>query len=54
MHYSMKCYRCGEEMKYIKDEETEKLGFISMDCPYGCEGGYLVPINNPDLIRVED
>lgn len=54
MTYKMKCYRCNAELIYIKDEETEKLGLISMDCPNGCEGGYLVPKNNPHLIKIDD
>lgn len=54
MKYSMKCYRCGEIMKYTKDVEMESKGFISMDCPNGCEGGYLVPKDNPDLIKVKE
>ena len=47
--YKMKCPRCGEEMKYTKNEEMEKLDIVVMDCINNCEGGYLVPINNPDL-----
>lgn len=47
--YKMKCPRCGEEMKYTKNEEMEKLEVVVMDCLNNCEGGYLVPINNPDL-----
>ena len=49
MNFKMKCCRCGEEMNYIEDKEMEKLGFISMDCPNGCDGGYLIPYNNPNL-----
>ena len=52
--YIMKCYICGAEMTYIKNEEIESKGFIAMDCPNGCEGGYLVPLNNPDLEIIED
>ena len=51
MNYKMKCCRCGEEMNYIEDKEMEKLGFISMDCPNGCDGGYLIPYNNPKLLK---
>ena len=47
--YKMKCPRCGEEMKYTKNEEMEKLGVIGMDCVNNGEGGYLGPINKPDL-----
>ena len=50
--YKMKCPRCGEEMKYTKNEEMEKLDVVVMDCINNCEGGYLVPINNPDLIKI--
>lgn len=53
MKYKMSCYRCGEEMIYTKNDELEDRGFISMDCPNGCDGGYLVPHNNPDLIKVK-
>ena len=49
MKYIMKCIRCGEEMNYIKDEEIESMGFVAMDCPNGCESGYLVPKDNPNL-----
>ena len=51
LNYKMKCCRCGEEMNYIEDKEMEKLGFISMDCPNGCDGGYLIPYNNPKLLK---
>ena len=54
MKYSMKCYRCGEIMIYIKNNELESKDIISMFCPNGCEGGYLVPKDNPDLIKVKD
>lgn len=54
MKYTMDCYRCGESMNYIKNEELESKGFISMECPNGCEGGYLVPHNNPDLTKIKD
>ena len=54
MKYSMKCYRCGEIMKYTKNVDLESMGFICMYCPNGCEGGYLVPKDNPDLIKVEE
>ena len=47
--YKMRVYKCGEEMKYSKNEEMEKLDVVVMDCINNCEGGYLVPINNPDL-----
>ena len=52
--YKMKCPRCGEEMEYTKNEEIESKGFIAMDCPNGCEGGYLVPLNNPNLIKINE
>ena len=39
-------------MKYIKDDEMESKGLISMDCPNGCEGGFLVPKDNPNLTKV--
>lgn len=54
MKYAMECIRCGKEMNYIRDEEVEILGFIAMDCPNGCEGGFLVPKNNPGLKAMED
>ena len=54
MKYAMECIRCGKEMNYIKDEEVEILGFIAMDCPNGCEGGFLVPKSNPGLKAMED
>ena len=53
MKYIMKCCRCGEIMEYIKDEEMECKGFISMDCPNGCDEGYLIPKDNPNLIKVK-
>lgn len=53
MVYKMRCYRCKEDMTYIKDEDVEEMGYISMDCPNGCENGYLIPKNNPDLIRLD-
>ena len=52
MKYKMKCCRCVEEMNYIEDKEMENLGFISMDCPNGCDGGYLIPYNNPNLQKL--
>ena len=36
-------------MKETKDEEMEKVDVVVMACINNCEGGYLVPINNPDL-----
>ena len=30
------------------------MGLVAMDCPNGCEGGYLVPKNNPGLKAMED
>ena len=50
--YKIDCFSCGEEMNYIEDKEMEKLGFISMDCPNGCDGGYLIPYNNPKLQKL--
>lgn len=53
MTYKMKCMRCKEDMIYIEDKEMESLGWISMDCPNGCEGGYLIPHDNPYLEKVD-
>ena len=44
--YKMKCPRCGEEM--------ERLDVVVMDCINNCEDGYLVPINNPNLIKINE
>ena len=52
--YKMKCPRCGEEMKYTKNEELEKLNVVVMDCINNCDYGYLVPINNPNLIKINE
>lgn len=54
MIYKMQCPVCETEMFYIQDKELEKLGWISMDCPKGCDGGYLVPEDNPKLRKEED
>lgn len=51
MIYKMKCPHCKSEMKYIEDEEMEKLGWIQFDCPNGCENGYIVPNTNPKLME---
>jgi hypothetical protein len=51
MGYKMKCPICSKDMIYTENKEMEALGWISMDCPDGCEGGYLVPKDNPDLIK---
>lgn len=52
MIYKMKCPICKEDMNYIENEDMERLDMVSMDCPNGCEGGYLVPKNNPNLIKI--
>ena len=52
--YKMKCPRCGEEMKYTKNEELEMLNVVVMDCINNCDYGYLVPINNPNLIKINE
>lgn len=54
MTYKMKCPRCGEDMNYMKNEDIERLDVVSMNCPNGCDCGYLVPINNPNLIKVSE
>ena len=51
--YEMKCPRCGEIMKYTKDIEMERLDVVVMNC-INCEDGYLVPINNPNLIKINE
>lgn len=50
--YKMKCCNCGKEMIYIKDKEIEEMGWVKMNCPNGCDGGYYVPKKNPNL-RIE-
>ena len=52
--YKMKCPRCGEEMEYTMNEEMERLDLVVMNCINNCEGGYLVPINNPNLIKINE
>ena len=52
--YKMKCPRCGEEMVYTKNEEIERLDLVVMNCINNCEDGYLVPINNPNLIKINE
>lgn len=52
--YKMKCPRCGEEMEYTKNEEMERLDVVVMDCINNCEDEYLVPINNPNLIKINE
>ena len=54
MKYIMNCPRCGEEMEYTKNEEMERLDVVVMNCINNCEGGFLVPKDNPDLIKVKD
>lgn len=47
----MKCPVCQSGMKYIEDKKAEKLGWIQMDCPNGCNNGYVVPNTNPKLTK---
>lgn len=54
MKYIMKCHRCKTIMKYIKDDEMENMGFITMDCPKGCDNSHLIPKNNPNLIKIKE
>lgn len=49
----MKCFVCEAYLEYVKNKEAEKMGFVALDCPNGCEGGYLTPKNNPKLKNVK-
>lgn len=50
MSYKMKCPRCNENMIYVENKDMEELGWISMNCPNGCDE-YLVPYDNPMLVK---
>jgi len=49
--YKMKCPRCNCEMNYTKDIALEAKGYISMVCE-DCKEDFLVPIENPDLHKI--
>ena len=48
----VKTFKDIEKESETINKEMENLGFISMDCPNGCDGGYLIPYNNPNLQKL--
>lgn len=52
MKMTIMCPECRKEAKYIKEEDTESLGFYAFNCECGAE--FMSPKDNPTIKIIKE